>query len=151
MRDKTTAGILALLAGGLGVHKFYLGKPGMGIVYFLFCWTLIPGFVAFIEGIQYLTMNDQLFNERYNQEFLAHQANRQLPPQPGYTQPQHQQNYYAGQPQPNYAAGTQPARQTTPPTDNEIYERLEKLNDLRVSGVLSEEEFAAEKQRLLNR
>ena len=26
MKNKTTAGVLALLLGGLGIHKFYLGN-----------------------------------------------------------------------------------------------------------------------------
>ena len=31
---RTTAAILALVLGGLGVHKFYLGEMGKGILYF---------------------------------------------------------------------------------------------------------------------
>jgi TM2 domain-containing membrane protein YozV len=45
-----TAVVLALFLGGLGAHKFYLGKPGLGVVYILFCWTFIPSFVAVIEA-----------------------------------------------------------------------------------------------------
>ncbi len=61
IKSKTTAGILAILLGGLGVHKFYLGNVGMGIVYLLFCWTTIPAIIAFIEGIVYLTSSDENF------------------------------------------------------------------------------------------
>jgi TM2 domain-containing membrane protein YozV len=57
-KNKVTAGLFALLLGGLGIHKFYLGQVGSGIVYLLFCWTLIPGIIAFIEGIILLTMTD---------------------------------------------------------------------------------------------
>ncbi|HEX2573335.1 MAG TPA: TM2 domain-containing protein, partial [Polyangia bacterium] len=42
MKDKNTAAILAFTLGGIGVHRFYLGQTGMGIVYLLFCWTFIP-------------------------------------------------------------------------------------------------------------
>lgn len=49
-KNPTTAVILALLLGGLGAHKFYLGQTGMGILYLLFCWTYIPSIVAFIEA-----------------------------------------------------------------------------------------------------
>ncbi|MGX7024602.1 TM2 domain-containing protein [Vagococcus hydrophili] len=43
--------LLAIFLGDLGGHKFYCGKTGSGIVYLLFCWTFIPDFVGFIEGI----------------------------------------------------------------------------------------------------
>jgi len=64
-RSKIAAGILALFLGWIGVHKFYLGKTGQGILYLLFCWTFIPGLIAFIEGIVYLTMSDEDFAEKY--------------------------------------------------------------------------------------
>ena len=64
-KSKVTAGVLALLLGGLGVHKFYLGQTGAGIVYLLFCWTLIPALIALIEGIIYLTQSEQEFAAKH--------------------------------------------------------------------------------------
>lgn len=61
-KDKTTAGLLAILLGGIGAHKFYLGKPGQGILYLIFCWTYIPGILGLIEGIKYLVKSDQDFH-----------------------------------------------------------------------------------------
>ena len=61
VKSKVTAGVLAILLGGIGVHKFYLGKIGKGILYLCFCWTGIPAIVAFIEGIMYLCSNDENF------------------------------------------------------------------------------------------
>ncbi|MDS0221329.1 NINE protein [Haloarcula sp. S1AR25-5A] len=63
--DRTTAGLLAILLGGLGVHKFYMGDTGMGILYLLFCWTFIPAIVGLIEGILYLTKSDEEFAQTY--------------------------------------------------------------------------------------
>lgn len=61
VKSKVTAGVLAILLGGIGVHKFYLGRIGVGIIYLLFCWTYIPGIIAFIEGIMYLCQSDEDF------------------------------------------------------------------------------------------
>jgi len=68
VKSRVTAGILALLLGGLGVHKFYCGKIAWGVVYLLFFWTYIPALVAFIEGIIYLSstrMSDAEFTQKY--------------------------------------------------------------------------------------
>lgn len=61
IKSKIVAGILALFFGGIGIHKFYLGQIGMGILYILFCWTFIPAFVAFIEALVYFFSNDYNF------------------------------------------------------------------------------------------
>lgn len=68
-KSRVTAAVLALLLGGLGVHKFYIGKIGMGILYLVFCWTYIPGIIGFIEGILYLTQTktDAEFTQKYVQ------------------------------------------------------------------------------------
>lgn len=66
VKSKVAAGILAIFFGGLGVHKFYLGKVGMGILYLCFCWTYIPALVGFIEGIIYLCSNDENFQLKHH-------------------------------------------------------------------------------------
>ena len=35
IKSKVAAGVLGIFLGGIGVHKFYLGKVGMGILYLL--------------------------------------------------------------------------------------------------------------------
>lgn len=64
MKSKTTAGVLGILLGGVGAHKFYLGKTGKGIIYLLFCWTGIPGIIGLVEGIQYLAGSEESFQAK---------------------------------------------------------------------------------------
>lgn len=65
IKSKIVAGILAILLGGLGVHKFYLGQTGKGILYLIFCWAYIPAILSFIEGIMILCSNDENFQIKY--------------------------------------------------------------------------------------
>lgn len=64
MKSKVTAGILGILLGSIGIHKFYLGKIGTGILSILFCWTGIPALIGLIEGIIYLCMSDAEFAQK---------------------------------------------------------------------------------------
>ena len=67
-KNPTTAVLLALFLGGVGAHKFYLGQTGLGIVYLLFCWTTIPGWIALIEAFS-LSGKTAQYNEKKAQEF----------------------------------------------------------------------------------
>jgi len=64
---KITAGILGLMFGGLGVHKFYLGYTAAGVIQLLAsiftCGIFV--IVGHIEGIIYLTKSDQEFVDTY--------------------------------------------------------------------------------------
>ena len=64
-KSKIVAGIFGILLGFVGVHKYYLGRVGQGILYTLFFWTGIPALLGLIEGIVYLTMDDERFWEKY--------------------------------------------------------------------------------------
>jgi len=48
-RDEVVGVVLALFLGCFGIHHFYLGRVGLGIVYILFSWTGIPAILGFIE------------------------------------------------------------------------------------------------------
>lgn len=73
-RSKVVAALLAMFLGYLGAHRFYLGSNGWGVAYLLFgILTLGIGFVVtalvgFIEGLIYLGMSDEAFEEKYNGE-----------------------------------------------------------------------------------
>ncbi|WP_109301678.1 TM2 domain-containing protein [Aquimarina sp. AU474] len=76
---KVLAGILAIVLGSLGVHKFILGYQKEGfillgfslIAYALSCFVIgvffvwIPGLIGLIEGIIYLTKSDDEFYQTY--------------------------------------------------------------------------------------
>jgi len=63
--NKVALVLLTFFLGGIGVHKFYLGKYVQGVIYFLFSWTLIPSIVAFIEFIIYACTSDERLQEKY--------------------------------------------------------------------------------------
>ena len=68
-KSKITAGILALLLGGFGVHHFYLGSVVSGVIVLAASLLLcgLGGVVALIEGIMLLVMSDADFDAKYNQ------------------------------------------------------------------------------------
>ncbi len=63
---KVLAGVLALLLGYLGIHKFILGYTKEGIIQILltFCCG-VGAIIAFVEGIIYLTKSDEEFYNTY--------------------------------------------------------------------------------------
>lgn len=66
MRDKTTAGILALTLGVFGVHRFYLGQTFLGILYIFI--PPLSAILGIIDGVLLLTMNQEVFDAKYNRD-----------------------------------------------------------------------------------
>lgn len=64
---KIVAGILGIVLGGFGVHRFYLGDTTGGIlrivITFLTCG--VGGWLGIIEGIMYLIKSDEDFVKEY--------------------------------------------------------------------------------------
>ncbi len=71
MKDKSTAGILALFLGGLGVHRFYLGQTGLGFFYLIFCWTFIPAGIGVIDALCFFANSKERFDSEYNKEYIV--------------------------------------------------------------------------------
>jgi len=65
VKSKSLTVFLALILGGIGAHKFYVDKPGVGLLYLLFCWSFIPSVIGLLEGIQYITMTEEAFQKKY--------------------------------------------------------------------------------------
>ena len=68
---KLVAGILGILLGGLGIHKFYLGMTNPGLIMLLVtvltCGAggAVMGVIGLVEGILYLTKSDEDFEKTY--------------------------------------------------------------------------------------
>jgi TM2 domain-containing membrane protein YozV len=63
--SRVTCGIIAILIGGLGIHKFMLGMPGPGVITILLSCCGVGGIIGLIEGIIYLTKTDEEFYQTY--------------------------------------------------------------------------------------
>lgn len=148
MKNKVVAGILAIIFAGLGIHSFYLGQPGKGIIYLLITgfsffvgfiipvfWiiTFIVGLVSFITGIILLCESEDSFNLKYNKGYSMQQ--RPLASQQRW-------NNAASQPSVYQPKNTKTERNKT--------DMLMELKELLDKGILTQEEFEKEKQKILN-
>jgi TM2 domain-containing membrane protein YozV len=69
--SRVACGVVAILLGAYGVHKFMLGQTGPGVI--MLCVTLLTCFlgglvmqpIGLIEGIIYLTKTDEEFYQTY--------------------------------------------------------------------------------------
>ncbi len=68
-RNKLVAALLAFFIGVLGVHRFYLGRTGSGIVMLVLSITVVGLLLtvpwSIIDMIRYLVMSDEEFAARY--------------------------------------------------------------------------------------
>lgn len=64
---RITAGVLAILLGGLGIHKFILGYSMEGILQIVITVVTcgVGSVIGLIEGIVYLTKTDEEFIQTY--------------------------------------------------------------------------------------
>jgi len=64
---RVLAGVLAIVFGGLAIHKFVLGYTKTGIIQIILTFVTcgLFGLISFIEGIIYLTKSDEEFIYTY--------------------------------------------------------------------------------------
>ena len=72
---RIAAGVLGILLGGLGIHKFILGYNTAGVIMLVVTLVAAPltcgmgwavmGIIGIVEGIIYLTKSDQEFYQTY--------------------------------------------------------------------------------------
>ncbi len=136
-KEKLVAALFAFFLGTFGAHHFYLGNKGLGILYLVFFWTMIPSIIAFIEGILLLVKEPEDFDYKYNKERYLSRMQQQRSPR----NPRRNQDPYA-----------QEERRYEIPEDQtgkiSIADEIEKLHELMVKGIISEREFAERKDRL---
>ena len=71
MKEKLPAGLLAILLGYLGIHKFYLGYTREAMIVLLVTvltcglGASVMGTIGLVEGIVYLTRTDDEFTDTY--------------------------------------------------------------------------------------
>ncbi len=70
-KDKLAAGLLGILLGSLGIHKFYLGYTKEGVIMLLLtlltcgAGAAVMSIFGLIEGILYLTKSEEDFQKTY--------------------------------------------------------------------------------------
>ena len=71
-RSNVVAAMLAIFLGTFGLHKFYMGKIGMGVAYLLVSVLGSPvgafvlvGLFSCVEGVIYLSHKNKDFNRKY--------------------------------------------------------------------------------------
>lgn len=129
--------VFAFFLGGVGVHKFYLGKIGQGVLYAVFAWSFIPVLLGLIDFIRLAMLSQDEFDMLYNNEYVPFTT-----PRAGQILPQNKNRTRRGdtvvfpnnrtQIRPAY----NPARQKYPPTsrpvplnNNKVYKDGIKLFD----------------------
>jgi TM2 domain-containing membrane protein YozV len=65
-RSKTAAALFALFLGWAGIHRFYLGQVGLGILYFCLMFFGISFVLGIIDAVVFFGMDEQTFNRKYN-------------------------------------------------------------------------------------
>jgi TM2 domain-containing membrane protein YozV len=76
MKTKNTYALLALFLGGFGLHKFYVGQIGKGILYLIF--APISAVLGFFQGIYWLLSSTESFDNKYNKQRIQREILKQV-------------------------------------------------------------------------
>lgn len=121
-KDWLTTLLFSIFLGALGIHRFYVGKIGTGIL-----WLLTGGCLGIGALVDIIMIATENFTDDENR--LIVQDSRKNP-RPAYA-----------------SAGAQPTRSAR----DEALDQLEKLAKLRDSGAISQEEYELKKAALLDK
>ena len=122
-KNRKLAVLLAFVGAVMpGLHKFYLGQPGWGLVYLVLSWTHIPQVASAIEGVWYLSQKQQEFDHNFN-----------------------------GSAVPQASAMPSASGPVIDPANvGAVAESLRQLDQLRQDGLISEYEFEQKRRQLLD-
>lgn len=131
-KNKDTALLLCIFGGIFGLHQFYVGRIGKGLLYFCTCGLFMFGWV--IDILKILLGS---YTDKYGMPLIANSKdyknkNKNIAIPNG-------QNVNVNVNMPNGLSEKH----------IDITEQLKKLADLRDTGVLTEEEFNSQKSRIL--
>jgi len=62
--------LFAALLGSFGIHRFYLGETGAGVLYIVFSWTGVPALLGLIECF-YMRGRVRAYNSAVAQQIIA--------------------------------------------------------------------------------
>ena len=117
--------LFSIFLGGLGIHRFYVGKIGTGIL-----WLLTAGCFGIGALVDIIMIATENFSDENNR--LIVQDSRK----------------YAGS---GYASGASAGASGTKSSRDDVLDQIEKLAKLRDSGVISQEEFEQKKAILMSK
>ena len=60
-KNHIVAALLAIFLGGIGAHKFYMGKITHGVIFLICCWTWIPALLGVLSGLKWLLKGKDCF------------------------------------------------------------------------------------------
>ncbi len=76
MKNKNAAALMAFFGGFFGLHRFYLGQVGLGILYLLLVFTGLSVILGILDGILFLTMDQEVFDAKYNRRYRSYRYHR---------------------------------------------------------------------------
>ena len=104
-----------------GIHKFYLGQPLWGAIYWLLWYTPLPRIATAIDAVWYFVQGDEVFEQQFNQGFSSNEV------------------------------GIANASVMATPPVAAIAQDLRELERLKNEGLVTEYEFEQKRQGLLDR